>query len=164
VVLVPCVIQDLNPEKLNSLKPNYNIMQTIIRPDYVFSYWIFVWFILYFMRIVSINPKLWLIFGLIIEVISIFFMLHYKFYYIIRFIIINIFIKTIPVYLVWNTKIHGIDIFYSGLLFVIYLLWLYINNQSLYTIYDMIYKSHVKNPKYIGIGAYLYDKIYHFLQ
>jgi len=134
-------------------------MQTIIRPDFIFSYWIFVWFILYFIRIVNINPKLWIILGLIIEIIGIFFMLHFDFYYIFRFIFINFWIKVVPLYVVWNTSIRNIDIVYSVVLVVIYLIWLYINNQSIYTIYEMIYNSHTKNAKYISIGAYLYDKI-----
>ena len=134
-------------------------MQKIIRPDFIFSYWIFIWFILYFTRIVTINPKLWVILGLIIEIIVVFFMLHFGFYYIFRFIFINFWIKAIPLYLLWNTTLRSIDVIYSVALFFIYFVWLYLNNQTIYTIYKMIYKSHTKNAKYISIGAYLYDKI-----
>jgi hypothetical protein len=132
----------------------------IIRPDFIFSYWIFIWFILYFTRIITINPKLWLILGLTIEIIVVCFMLlHFDFYYIFRFIFINFWIKVLPIYFIWNTKIRTIDVVYSFILFVIYLAWLYLNNQTIYTIYKMIYNSHTKNAKYISIGAYLYDKI-----
>ena len=136
----------------------------IIRPDFIFSYWIFVWFILYFTRIITINPKLWIIIGLTFEIIFIFLMLKFNFYYIFRFIFVNFWIKVLPLYLLSNTKIRSIDVFYSFALFFMYLLWLYINNQSIYTIYEMIYNSHTKNPKYISIGAYLYDKIYNYIK
>lgn len=140
-------------------------MQKIIRPDFIFSYWIFVWFILYFTHIVTINPKLWLIISLLENIISILVIsLKAKMYIIIRFIIVNFFIKAIPLYLIWNTKIHNIDIFYSICILVIYLLWLYINNFTLYSIYKMIYNSHIHNSLYIGPLSYVYDKIYNYIQ
>ena len=136
----------------------------IIRPDFIFSYWIFVWFILYFTHIVTINPKLWLIIALLENIISILVIsLKSKMYIIIRFIIINFFIKAIPLYLIWNTKIHSIDVVCSLLLFVIYLLWLYINNFTIYALYKMIYNSHIHNSTYTGHLSYLYDKIYNYI-
>ena len=136
-------------------------MQKIIRPDFIFSYWIFVWFILYFTRIVSINPKLWLLIAFIENIMNtVIIYLKSKMYMVVRFIIITILIKVLPLYYLWNTKIRSIDVFFSIALFVMYLGWLYINNYSIYTIYEMIYNSQTSNSTYIGPLSYLYDKIY----
>ena len=136
----------------------------IIRPDFIFSYWIFVWFILYFTRIITINPKLWLIVALLENIISVLFLfLKAKMYVVIRFMIINALIKALPLYYLWNTKIHKKDIIYSIIVFVIYLIWLYINNFTMYTLYEMIYNSQIPHSTYIGPLSYVYDKIYQYL-
>jgi hypothetical protein len=135
-------------------------MQTIIRPDFIFSYWIFVWFILYFTSVVTISPKIWIWLALFENIISIFFMLKSKFYYILRFIVINLFIKVIPLYLVWNEPIRKSDIVYSGFVFVIYNVWLFINGKTVYTIYKMLYNAQLDKSNYIGMMSYLYDKLF----
>jgi hypothetical protein len=132
----------------------------IIRPDFIFSYWIFVWSIFYFTHIVTISPKLWLIASLFENIISIFFMLQSKFYYIFRFIFINLCIKVVPLYLLWNEPIYKKEILYSGIIFIIYNLWLYINNQTVYTIYKMLYNAQLDKSKYIGLLSYLYDTLH----
>ena len=135
-------------------------MQTIIRPDFIFSYWIFVWFILYFTSVVTISPKIWIWLALFENIISIFFMLKSKFYYILRFIVINLFIKVVPLYLVWNEPIRKSDIVYSGFVFVIYNVWLFINGKTVYTIYKMLYNVQLDKSNYIGMMSYLYDKLF----
>ncbi len=37
----------------------------MIRLDLMFSYWLFIWYILYEIEITEYNPKAWLIFALI---------------------------------------------------------------------------------------------------
>jgi|LauGreDrversion4_2_1035121.scaffolds.fasta_scaffold02683_18 hypothetical protein len=135
-------------------------MQTIIRPDFIFSYWIFVWFILYFTHSITISPKLWLWISLVENIVSIFFMLHSKFYYILRFIVINFFIKMIPLYLLWKEPIRKSDIVYSGIVFIVYNLWLFINNMNVYIVYKMLYHAQLDKSNYIGLMSYLYDKLY----
>jgi hypothetical protein len=136
----------------------------IIRPDFIFSYWIFGWFILYFTRIISINPKLWLIVAFWENIISVFVLFFKsKMYVFIRFFIVNLLIKVLPLYLIRNTKIHKTDIVYSVLIFVIYLLWLYINNFTIFTLYEIIYNSQISKTTNILPLSYVYDKIYHSL-
>ena len=134
-------------------------MQKIIRPDFIFSYWIFVWVILYLSNIVTISPKLWLIAALFENIISIFFMLDSTFYYIFRFIFINFWIKLIPLYLLRNEPIHKVNVVYSGIIFIIYILWLFINGQTVYTIYKMLYNAQLNKSTHIGLLSYVYDKI-----
>ena len=137
-----------------------------LRVDYVFSYWIFLWFILYELKLVKYSPKFIIIIG-IIENLGLFSYFIYKkssFYNIAKFIIINIFIKIIPLYLVWKDKIIWDDISASLALFLIYLLWLVINNRSnyLFNEYNELIKGYV-NQKYKDKQSFLgysYDFIY----
>jgi len=70
----------------------------IVRSDFVFSYWIFTWFILYLLKIVPYSPKFVIILGIIENLFVFMYMIFYKspIYNIIKFIIINILIKVIP--------------------------------------------------------------------
>jgi hypothetical protein len=137
-----------------------------LRLDYVFSYWIFLWFILYELKLVKYSPKFIIIIG-IIENLGLFSYFIYKkssFYNIAKFIIINIFIKIIPLYLVWKDKIIWNDIIASLVLFLIYLLWLVINNRSnyLFNEYNKLIKGYI-NQKYKNKQSFLgysYDFIY----
>lgn len=119
-----------------------------MRFDYLFSYWIFVWYLLYFFRITKYNPKFVLICGIIENIILLFFMIYYKtnLNVIIFFIIGMFIIKIIPTYTIWNTIIKRRDILFTFILFFIYIIWLYINNVSLYYVFNEI-KQVVFNKK-----------------
>lgn len=103
-----------------------------MRLDYVFSYWILAWYLLYIAKITKYNPKFVLILGIIENSFLLLFMIIYKtkISSIIIFIIINIFIKIIPYYTVRNDKIIKKDIIATIILFIIYCLWLYINTGN----------------------------------
>jgi hypothetical protein len=64
-------------------------------------------------------------------------------YQFIKFILINVFIKVIPLLIIINDKITSFDIIISLILFIIYLLWLFINNINLMDIYKKINKSYM---------------------
>ena len=139
-------------------------MQKIIRPDFIFSYWIFAWAVLYIAHLVTISPKFVLICGIIENLILLFIMIYKNtyFYSIFKFIFINFWIKIIPLYLVWNTKITSKEIKYSAGLVLIYIVWLYINDYDFYKIYKDIYDAYVgiSNKHIVTSISYLYDKIY----
>ena len=99
------------------------------RFDFVFSYWIFVWFLLYHFGFTSYNPKIALIIALIENIGILFLMIYLKnsFIYIFLFCLINFFIKVIPVWLLRNTKYDWKDVYAIFALFLIYILWLLIN-------------------------------------
>ena len=102
-------------------------------PDLVFSYWIYFWFILYAFKFTSFSPKFPLIIGLIDNFIMLILMLSYGtsretiFY----FIIINIIIKIFPLYYLRSESIKIKDIYFTAILFLVFILWLHLNEQSL---------------------------------
>ena len=130
--------------------------------DYLFSYWIFVWYLLYFFRITKYNPKFVLICGIIENIILLFFMIYYKtnLNVIIFFIFGMFIIKIIPTYTIWNTIIKWRDILFTFILFFIYIIWLYINNKSLYYVFNEI-KQVVFNKKKFPLTELLL-KIYNY--
>jgi len=60
---------------------------------------------------------------------------------IIFFIIINIFIKVIPYYYLMDKPIKYVDIYVTVIIFIIFILWLHINKESLTGNIRIIYDS-----------------------
>ncbi len=122
------------------------------RFDFTFSYWIFMWYILYILSIVKYNPKWALTIGLIENIIALLFMFFYKnsFINIFLFCFINLFIKVIPLWSLRKTKYHINGIYSLIILFCIYLLWLKINNfnfiENSYQWFDFIKKDNDPGP------------------
>lgn len=114
-----------------------------LRADLVFSYWIYFWFILYAFNITLYSPKFPLILGLIHNIIMLLLMLLYGtskrtiFY----FIIINTIIKVIPLYYLRNEPINMKDIWFTFILFIIFILWLHLNKESLFGNIKVIHDS-----------------------
>jgi hypothetical protein len=104
-----------------------------LRPDLVFSYWIYFWFLLYILRIIQYSPKFALILGLIDNIIMLFLMLNFgtKKKTILYFILINTFIKIIPLYLLRNERIKMRDIYFTIVLSFLFVLWIHMNSQTL---------------------------------
>jgi uncharacterized protein YacL len=99
----------------------------IVRIDFIFSYWLFFWFILYKLNITNYNPYLGLIIGLIVNTIMFILFLIYKNYYkAFLFFIVNFFIKIIPIYTLRNTTIQKKDIYTLFILYTIYLIYKYL--------------------------------------
>lgn len=104
-----------------------------LRADLVFSYWIYVWYILYAFKVTIFSPKFPLILGVIDNLIMLVLMLMYGtsrrtiFY----FIVINTLIKIVPLYTLINEPIKFRDIYFTTFLFGIFVLWLHLNKQSL---------------------------------
>lgn len=108
----------------------------ILHIDLVFSYWIFLWYLLYILGFVKSNPKFALLLGLIENAIILIFMCFYSSYEtIFYFVLINSLIKVIPFYTVMNSEIKNNDMINTLELFVIYLLWLYVNQLTVTEVY-----------------------------
>ena len=105
-----------------------------IRFDLVFSYWIFLWYLLYQWKFTQYNPKFALIVGLVENCVYLFCMIVYKNTIVIiwLFVIINFFIKILPLYMVRGTSVRKSDIVFSFALFLIYIAWLIVNDVDLY--------------------------------
>jgi len=115
-----------------------------LRFDLVFSYWIYAWYLLYaFNIIISYSPKFALLLGLMENMIMLLLMLLYGtsketiFY----FVLINALIKGLPLYYLRHQTIHSKDIYFTGGLFVLFIIWLYINKQSLVGNMKIVYES-----------------------
>jgi hypothetical protein len=114
-----------------------------LRFDLVFSYWIFVWFILYLFKLTKYSPKFALILALLENTIMLILMFLYgtSIKTIIYFIIINTLIKLLPLYYLREERIKIRDIYFTAFLFVLFILWLSINKQSLTGNLKTIYNS-----------------------
>ena len=116
--------------------------------DIYLSYWIIIWFILYYMKIIQYNPILLFIIGLIVNMYQLIKLIYYNnIYKGLLFFIINFFFKIIPIYLIRKNKINLEDIYISILLIELFLLYVYIKYK--YTINDLIkiYSSDYKTKK-----------------
>ena len=114
-----------------------------LRADLVFSYWIYLWYILYAFKITNFSPKFPLILGLIDNIIMLLLMLVYGtsretiFY----FIIINTLIKVVPLYYLRNEPLKLRDIYFTCFLFILFVGWLHLNKQSLIGNLKVIHNS-----------------------
>lgn len=131
-----------------------------LRPDLIFSYWIYLWYVLYFFKIVSYSPKFALILGLIDNIIMLLLMIHYgtNKKTILLFIIINTIIKIVPLYYLRYQKIRLTDIYFTILLFAIFVIWIDINKQTLVGNIKLVHDSLLyskNNTPFI----YLFNKI-----
>ena len=121
----------------------------IFRFDFVFSYWIFVWYLLYEFKYVKYSPKLALIIGLSINLVVMLIMVYYNnsLRNILLFFIVQIFLKIIPLWRLRNNNIY--DFKSLIILYIIYIVWLFIHNKNSYMFYK-IQLEYIKKNKEIG--------------
>ena len=114
-----------------------------LRVDLVFSYWIYVWFVLYIFKYTIYSPKIALTLGLLDNIIMLFLMIAWStsLKTIIWFIIINTLIKVVPLYYLRKEPYRIKDLYFTGGLFFIYIIWLHINSQSLVGNIKVIHNS-----------------------
>jgi hypothetical protein len=98
---------------------------------FVFSYWIFAWFLLYELNVIKYSPKLALLFGLFENIFLFLAMIYYSnpIIKIILFCIINFFIKLLPLWILRNQRIHTRDFLILMGVFILYLGWVSINSS-----------------------------------
>ena len=116
---------------------------TVLRADLVFSYWIYLWYLLYVFKFINYSPKFPLILGLIDNIIMFILMLLYgtSGRTILYFVIINTFIKVVPLYYLKNESIKMTDIYITFGLFSVFIIWLHLNKQNLFGNIKLIYDS-----------------------
>jgi len=104
----------------------------MLRPDLLFSYWIFVWYIFYMFKFKLANPKFALIIALLegIGTFTAMLIFNTNIQVIMMFLIVTSIIKIIPVYTLLNTTITKRDIKVSVVLGLIYSFWLLIVNKK----------------------------------
>ena len=118
-----------------------------LRPDFIFSYWIFVWYILYISGILPYSPKLAILLAISINIIMFVLMIYYKtkILYIFNFILINFFIKILPYYTLIREKIYIQDLKPLAIIFIVYSVWLYMNDLYVLKYQETIFKAVVYN-------------------
>jgi hypothetical protein len=131
----------------------------IPRFDFVFSYWIFVWYVLYECKIVSYNPKIALFLALIHNLLRLSTMIYFNnsIIHILLFIVIQICIKVYPLWSLRNVSSSSRDIYDMIGLFIIYNIWLWMNNENIVHLHKTAYHSITENKISTPI-IYLVDK------
>ena len=133
----------------------------------IFSYWIFIWFLLYYFGIIRYNPLFILTVGYILTLGELIYMIFRRIskYNFIKFFIINVIIKFIPILLIlikinFSIYINIQDIYVSFLLVLIYILIMSVVNKNPYTYYKMMLETYIKDDnKYKSIFIKIYDNI-----
>ena len=133
------------------------------RFDYLFSYWEFLWYTLYELKLISYNPKASIMFALFANLILLFVMMYYSYSYIFFFIMAVIVTKIIPLWRVWKYPLYSKDIYATLWLFMIYYVWLWINQVSLTTIFKT-QLNHVQENKPVGPAMYFLSNHLTFLK
>ena len=148
--------------------------ETPIPMDYIFSYWIYLWFVIYNLVafssvktpankfiVYNLNPLLALILALI-ENLTMF--IHLLYVYpnttiIVKYIGMMLLVKVFPIYQLRNTKIRWQnDLFYLGIVFGIYNIYLALQGTNLVEVYMETYKSIANNKNQTPL-FYTLDKI-----
>jgi len=148
-------------------------MKTIIKILSFISYWFFVWFILFIFGIVKANPLFFLIIALIFILTQVVYLYLTKasFYNLTKYIIINLFIKIIPIFILilyYPISFNYDDISFGLTLILIYIItmmFLGVNPILAYYKIINIYKSN-NNDNYNNDKtevSKLYDNIYNFI-
>jgi len=97
----------------------------MVQMNFIFSYWIFFWYLLYIVGFINYNPKFAIICGLFENLFIMLLMIYYKTKKRLLFLFFIMFtlLKVIPLYSIWTTKIKWNDIIFTIFLFVLYLIW-----------------------------------------
>jgi hypothetical protein len=125
------------------------------RFDFNFSYWIFIWFLLYWNKYIKYSPKIWFILAIILNTIEIILMIYFNnpILNIFLFFIINSIIKIYPLYLLRNNSFKIKDFLFGLVIFSIYSIWLFINNTNFINILKENFIN-IKNKKIATPGIY----------
>ena len=118
-----------------------------LRFDLVFSYWIYIWYLFYIYRFISYSPKIAIGLGIIDNIIMLALMIYFgsNVKAIFYFILINTFIKVVPFYTLRNETIRLKDVYFTIILFIIFIIWLHINQQNLIGNIKLIHDSLLYN-------------------
>jgi hypothetical protein len=133
---------------------------TFPRIDLYFSYWIFLWFVLYYYHVTQYNPKWLLLGGLIVNIIMLILMLVYKncLFYVTSFIIAVIVTKILPLYLVWNKETTPEDIGFGLGLSIVFVLYFRFMTGSFFNSIKGIFKNIQEGKTISPILFWLYGK------
>lgn len=97
-----------------------------IRPDYLFSYWVFAWYVLYMVGLVTPNPKFAIIFALLENLFVLASMVYVRVRpkKILYFALMVLLVKVIPLWTVRKSTITKRDVYATFGLFLMYIGWI----------------------------------------
>lgn len=129
-----------------------------IRPDYLFSYWVFFWYILYIGGLVHQNPKVAIIIALLENLFMLCLMVYLRikpknlFY----FAIIIVLIKVIPLWTLRNTQIKKSDMYATIGLILMYIGWIIWDEKvhETFIAYGQLLDNRIQTP-----GMLFLDKL-----
>ena len=132
---------------------------------FIYSYWIFTWFILYLFNIVSYNPIFYLIFGYIITIFEFLYLFinNANNYNLIKYCVINIIIKLFPIIILISlNKINFElkDIYFGYILIIIYFLSMIILDINPYLEYNKLLNTYINND---NSNKTIFSKIYDYI-
>jgi hypothetical protein len=129
--------------------------------DLLFSNWIFIWFLLYLSNIIPYSPKLIILIGFVIIIGILYYLYINKAskYNLFKFALLNLFMKAIPLIILYNVIITWDDLYFSICIFTIYLIWLDINDTNFFMIYKKLINNYINNHTNTFVSN-LYDNIY----
>jgi hypothetical protein len=131
----------------------------------IFSYWIFIWFILYYLGLTKYNPLLLLLVGYIFTLFEFIYLIINKTskYNLIKFFIINVLIKFIPILLIikFPLRFNLDDIYVSIYLILTYLIIMSIMNKNPYEYYKLMINTYLYNDnEYKSYISIMYDNLF----
>jgi hypothetical protein len=131
------------------------------RLDFIYSYWIFAWFLLYLIGITRTAPIVLLYLGLVGNLFELIYLIYHKAstYNVVKFIIINTFLKVLPLYYVYHLKITNHELFVSVIMTIVYLIWLYINNVRIRYFYNQFLDNYKTGKGKKTIVSEYYDRL-----
>ena len=135
----------------------------------IFSYWIFIWFILYYIGLIRYSPLLLLIIGYIFTLFELIYLIIIKIsnYNLIKFFIINVIIKFIPILLIikFPIKFYMDDVYISVYLILIYIIIMSILNKNPYEYYKLMIHTYIYNDdKYKTLISKFYDYLVNIIK
>ena len=133
----------------------------------MFSTWLLIWFFCFIIGIIKANPLFFLIFAYIYTLIGnviIYLSPIYAYDNYVKYIIINIVIKVIPIFIIitfYHISFNKLDIYFGLFLFLIYIiLMIFININPFIYYYELVNKGFIQNNKdYLPFYVNIYDFI-----
>jgi hypothetical protein len=134
----------------------------------IISYWFFIWFLLFIFGFTKANPFFIFVITYIITLYGIIYLKYKKAnnYNLLKFLIINIIIKLIPIIILICTNQHKFnyyDLYFLLNILILYICINYIFNKNPIDTYKRIFYTYINNKNNLNIFGKFYDNTYNFL-
>lgn len=118
----------------------------MIRDDFVISYWVLAWFVLYMLRVIPYNPYLALVILLCVVTVATIYMFYEKapLDAVLKFVAYHAIIKLIPLAVVWRHPMRPMDYTATFVLFTVYSLWMFYNRRNPLDMYNGMFLSQMR--------------------